>query len=278
MKTSNKYIAICGVVALLAAVGTAMSYGAGNSESISVPQGYNTLVFDDEFNETGAPDSTKWNYEEGYIRNGEIQYYTKGLNARCEEGCLIIEARNDSVEIDGSVCPVTSASLVTKGLHDWKYGYVEVRARINGFRGSWPAIWMMPATSEYGEWPRSGEIDIMEHVGYAPENIHFAAHSERYNHMRGVQNNHVQPAPEAVGEFHTYALRWTPASLTWLYDGKECYTLNKEDKADWTSWPFDKEFYLILNLAVGGGWGGQQGVDLAGLPCTFEVDYVRVFQ
>lgn len=278
MKKAMKYTAMGAAIASAAVLATNMAWGTSEGADIVVPEGCERLVFEDDFSTAGAPDSTKWTYEEGYVRNGEMQYYTRRANSVCTDGLLIIEARNDSAIIDGAVCPVTSASLTTSGRHAWKYGYVEVRARIGSARGTWPAIWMMPQGSDYGAWPRSGEIDIMEHVGYAPENIHFAAHTERYNHMRGVQNNKVCPAPEAVGAFHTYGLRWTPEKLTWYFDGEEKYSLSKEPNADWTSWPFDKEFYLILNLAIGGGWGGQQGVDLEALPRTFEIDYVRVFQ
>ena len=278
MDKITKYAVIGGALVAAGIVASGMALGSDSDGDIPVPEGCESLVFEDDFSTAGAPDSTKWTFEEGYVRNGEMQYYTPGANVVCSDGLLIIEARNDSAVIDGNVCPVTSASLTTHGRHAWKYGYVEVRARIGSARGTWPAIWMMPETSDYGEWPRSGEIDIMEHVGYAPENIHFAAHTERYNHMRGVQNNRVCPAPDAVGQFHTYALRWTPDKLTWYYDGEEKYSLRKEANADWTSWPFDKEFHLILNLAIGGGWGGQQGVDTDALPRTFEIDYVRVFQ
>ncbi len=274
MKPVIKYLITFTVIA---AVGTTVSMVAsGRPDGVVIPEGCSKMVFSDEFNVPGSPDSTRWFFETGYVRNGEMQYYTDGANARCEDGLLIIEARNDSVVIDGNVCPVTSASLQSR--HAWRYGYVEVRAKIPSFRGSWPAIWMMPQASVYGNWPRSGEIDIMEHVGYAPQNIHFAAHSQRYNHMRGVQRNHVEEAPEAVGSFHTYALRWTPERLTWIYDGRECFSLDREKNADWTSWPFDSDFYLLLNLAVGGGWGGQEGVDLTALPQRYEIDYVRIFQ
>lgn len=246
--------------------------------SIEYPEGFPTLVFADEFNYNGAPDSTKWRYEVGYVRNGEMQYYTDGSNAWCTDSTLVIEARNDNMVIDGDTCPVTSASLTTLGTGAWKDCYVEVRARIPSFRGSWPAIWMMPSEAQYGDWPKSGEIDILEHVGYEPENIHFAAHSERYNHMRGEQKNHVCFAPEATEGFHTYGLKRTPEELTWYFDRKKVFSLSKEEDADWTNWPFDEDFYLILNLAVGGGWGGMKGVDLSALPARYEIDYVRVFQ
>lgn len=283
MKKSAKYITSGCAILLGVAAAILFSTHAGANESeiagmtIEIPEGCSTLVFFDEFDTPGAPDSTKWSWEEGYVRNGEMQYYTPGQNAWCENSTLIIEARADSAIIDGKVCPVTSASLTTKGHGAWDNCYVEVRAKLPSFRGSWPAIWMMPEADLYGDWPRSGEIDIMEHVGYEPENIHFAAHSDRYNHMRGIQKNCICPAPDCVADFHIFGLRRSPGKITWYYDGKEKFSLEKEQDADWTSWPFDTDFYLILNLAVGGGWGGQKGVDLAALPARYEIDYVRIF-
>lgn len=247
-------------------------------KDIVIPEGCSKLVFDEEFDYQGAPDSTKWQWETGYVRNGEVQYYTAGPNAWCDNSILTIEARADSCMIDGMMCPVTSASLTTKDHGSWKYCYVEVKAKLPSFRGSWPAIWMMPSDDSYGDWPRSGEIDIMEHVGYEPENIHFAAHSERYNHMRGEQRNFVCPAADCTDGFHIFGLRHTPDKLIWYYDGEEKFVLDKEADADWTSWPFDDNFYLILNLAVGGGWGGQKGVDLEAMPAQYQIDYVRIFQ
>ena len=285
MKKTTKYIGICAAILAGVTVISLLGTTAGANEhdtslgNITIPEGCSRLVFSDEFDSPGAPDTTKWTWEEGYVRNGEMQYYTHGANAWCDDDShLIIEARADSADIGGQICPVTSASITTKNRGAWKYCYVEVRAKLPSFRGSWPAIWMMPEDDIYGDWPRSGEIDILEHVGYAPENIHFAAHSERYNHMRGIQKNCVCPAEDCVGEFHTYGLRHTPDRMTWYYDGVEQFSLEKEKDADWTSWPFDNEFYLILNLAVGGGWGGNQGVDLAGMPARYEIDYVRIFQ
>ncbi len=284
MKKSTKYIGSA-VAILLGVVVVSLSGEKADAnesdqllEGVEIPEGCSKLVFFDEFDADGMPDSTKWTWEEGYVRNGEMQYYTNGANAWCENSRLIIEARADSAIIDGQVCPVTSASITTKDRAAWKYCYVEVRAKLPSFRGSWPAIWMMPDANIYGDWPRSGEIDIMEHVGYEPGNIHFAAHSDRYNHMRGIQKNCVCPAPDCTADFHTYGLRREPGKISWYYDGVEKFSLEKENDADWTSWPFDSDFYLILNFAVGGGWGGMQGVDMAGMPARYEIDYVRIFQ
>lgn len=277
MKKSAKLLTP--VLAIAVGITAATALAEGNpADGVTVPEGYSRLVFSDEFDADGAPDPAKWNFETGYIRNGEMQYYTPGQNAVCKDGLLIIEARNDSVNIGGELCPVTSASLTTKDRQAWKYGYVEVRAKLPASLGTWPAIWMMPQEDNYGKWPRSGEIDIMEHVGYNPEKVHFSAHTERFNHMRGTQRTHVIHAPEAVGDFHIYALKWTPDRLTWYYDGAEQYAIDREADSDWTTWPFDIDYYLILNLAFGGGWGGSEGVDLSSLPQRYEIDYVRVFQ
>lgn len=279
MKKTSQIIIVAALGVLGVTAVTAMTHNnRAEEEEILIPEGYTRLVFDDEFDINGLPDTTRWNYEQGYIRNGELQYYTAGKNAVCRDGLLIIEARADSAEINGEICPITSASLTTKDRSTWKYGYVEVRAKLPSSLGTWPAIWMMPQEDSYGRWPRSGEIDILEHVGYNPDKIHFSAHTERFNHMLGTQRTHQTDAPEAAGQFHVYGLKWTPDRLTWLYDGKEQYAIDREPDSDWTTWPFDIDYYLILNLAFGGGWGGAEGVDINSLPQRYEIDYVRVFQ
>lgn len=284
MKRITKYglasaaIIIVGLLVMLQGTQADATDHALDTMELEYPEGCSELLFSDEFEEDGPLDTLKWNYEVGYVRNGEMQYYTPGDNLWCENSKLIIEARMDSMIYDNTVCPITSGSITTKGKSSWKDCYVEVKAKLPQFRGSWPAIWMMPENSLYGEWPSSGEIDILEHVGYEPQNIHFAAHSERYNHIRGIQKNFVCLAPDCTDSFHVYGLRKNKDSLSWYYDGVEKYRLEKEKEADWTSWPFDEDFYLILNLAVGGGWGGLMGVDLSALPVRYEIDYIRVFK
>ena len=134
------------------------------------------MVWSDEFNTPGLPDSTKWSYEVGKIRNNELQYYTyKRLeNARIEDSVLIIEARKEKF----SGADYTSADIVSKGIGDWKYGKVEISAKVPTGKGTWPALWMMPTNSEYGGWPRSGEIDIMEYIGVEPERLYYTCHFE----------------------------------------------------------------------------------------------------
>ena len=177
---------------------------ASGKTEVIIPDGYSKVVFQDEFDTDGMPDNGKWGYEQGYVRNGELQYYAAARkeNTYIKNGNLHIVARNDSAAIDGEMRPVSSASLTTQGKHSWRYCHVEVRAKLPSCLGSWPAIWMMPEKSVYGDWPKSGEIDIMEHVGYAPENVHYAAHSEKYNHVKGVQKNRAVPCANVDGEYH----------------------------------------------------------------------------
>jgi len=232
-------------------------------------------VWSDEFNTPGLPDSTKWDYEVGKLRNAELQYYTskRKENARIQDTTMIIEARKESF----MGAAYTSASLVSKLKGDWKYGKFEIRAKVPAGKGTWPAIWMMPTNSEYGGWPKSGEIDIMEYVGMNANNLYYTAHyqgTDGTGHQSsGTQTTINQP----YSKFITYSLIWTPTKLEWYADGVKfwSYTASPTDPR---VWPFNKEFYMILNLAYGGSWGGQQGVDDTKLPVKFYIDYVRVYQ
>ena len=240
---------------------------------------YIQLVWQDEFEGIGLPDSTKWGYEKGYVRNQEMQFYTfeRLENAARRDGLLIITCRNDSAMIDGEIRPVTSASLITRGKGDWKYGRIEVRAKLPSCLGTWPAIWMMPTTRVYGGWPKSGEIDMMEHVGYEPDKIFFNLHTEKYNHTKGTGRGTSVDCPNPDKEFHVYAVEWFEDHIDWFLDDKKVFSI-QDDQTGWESWPLDQPFYLILNFAFGGAWGGQHGVDLSALPQEYQIDYVRVFQ
>jgi len=240
---------------------------------------FTQLVWSDEFNGTGLPDPDKWSYEKGYVRNREMQYYTVNRveNAEQRDGHLVITARNDSALIDGEIRPVTSASVISKGKGDWKYGRVEVRAKLPSCLGSWPAIWMMPTKSVYGGWPKSGEIDMMEHVGYEPDKIYFNLHTGKYNHTIGTGRGTSVDCPDPDKEFHVYAIEWFEDHIDWFLDDRKVFTI-QNDGEGWESWPLDQTFYLILNFAFGGAWGGQKGVDPEALPQEYFIDYVRVFQ
>lgn len=251
------------------------------------------LVWSDEFNEDGLPDPTKWSYEEGFIRNRELQYYTAGRreNARVEGGHLVIEARkevhpNARYQADAperrwqqrwEKADYTSASLNTRNHATWTYGRIEVRAKLPSGRGTWPAIWTLGTNISSVGWPACGEIDIMEYVGHDPGVVHANVHTRGFNHTRGNGRGARVSVPDAEKDFHVYAVEWTPARLEFYVDDRKYFTL-ENDGTGVDSWPFDAPQYLILNLAIGGAWGGQQGIDDAIFPQRFLIDYVRVYQ
>lgn len=236
------------------------------------------LVWSDEFNGSGLPDTSKWNYEEGFVRNKEPQYYTvrRPENARLENGMLVLEARKESDS--GKEGPYTSASLVTLGKHAWKYGRFEVRAKVPKGLGSWPAIWMKGTAFPATKWPFCGEIDIMEFVGKDSTlvygTVHYADSTGKYR-MEGKKP--VVGAP--YEDFHVYALEWFPDRMEFFYDDLKYFTydLTKADNAV-SGNPFQKEFFLMLNLALGNpkNLGGR--LDDRILPVRFYVDYVRIYQ
>lgn len=234
------------------------------------------LVWGDEFDRPGLPDPAKWGYEKGLVRNHELQFYTEKRreNARVEDGQLIIEARKEPM--DGG--QFTSASLISRGHGAWTYGRIEVKAKLPAARGTWPAIWMLPNDHGSVPWPRCGEIDIMEHVGHDPGVIHGTLHCEAYNHVKHTQRGSKLLVPTASSDFHLYAMDWSAERITIQVDGQTYATYDKKPGDTAAQWPFNKPFYLILNLAIGGAWGGQKGVDDAVFPQRMEVDYVRVYQ
>ena len=159
---------------------------------------------------------------------------------------------------------------------DWEYGKVEVRAKLPQGRGIWPAIWMLPTESKYGNWPASGEIDIMEYVGYDPGVVHFNIHTEAYNHNIGTNKGASTTLNSPETNFYTYAVEWFPDSLVFKVDGRTYFKFNRESN-DYPVWPFNEHFHLILNTAVGGSWAGLHGVDDNIFPQQFLVDYVRLY-
>ena len=237
------------------------------------------LVWSDEFNKPGLPDSAKWAYEVGGNGwgNNELQYYTarRPENARVENGRLIIEARKEAYQ--GR--EYTSARLFTKGKKEWKYGRIEALAKLPTGRGTWPAIWMLGNAVSTAGWPRGGEIDIMEHVGFDDGVVHGTVHTEAYNHVKHTQKGQQIAVKDVTQAFHLYAIEWTADKIDFFVDDQKYYTVTKSDLgSDITQWPFDQPFYLLLNQAVGGGWGGQKGVDESIWPQRMEIDYVRVYQ
>ena len=248
------------------------------------PDGAWRLVWSDEFDYEGLPDSAKWGYDVGGDGwgNNELQFYTERRteNARVEDGRLVIEARQEPYEGRD----YTSARLVTRDKGEWTYGRFEARAKLPSGRGTWPAIWMLAAERVYGEryWPDNGEIDIMEHVGFNPGVVHASVHTRAYHHSIGTHKTGTVRLPTAEEAFHVYAVEWTPDSIRASVDGEPYFTFENERLTDvgagHEEWPFDQPFFLLLNIAVGGNWGGMEGVDPDVWPQRMEVDYVRVYE
>lgn len=235
-----------------------------------------TPAWADEFDYTGLPNTTKWGYDIGGDGwgNNELQYYTNSLsNAAVENGVLTITARKEAKE--GR--EYTSARLISKGKGDFLYGRFEVKAKLPTGKGTWPAIWMLPTDWAYGGWPKSGEIDIMEHVGYDQDKVHISVHTEAYHHSINTQKSGTKVIPGASTTFHTYRVDWTPYSIKGFIDGEQMFQFINEGKGS-AVWPFDKKFHILLNMAFGGNWGGAQGIDPSVLPQKMEVDYVRVYK
>lgn len=246
------------------------------SSDDSIARFEQTPFWADEFDYSGSPDTNRWGYDIGGHGwgNNELQYYTRfERNASVEQGKLIITALREPFE----GMNYTSARLVTKNKGDLLYGRVEVRARIPSGRGTWPAIWMLPTDWEYGGWPSSGEIDIMEHVGYNQDLIHISTHCEAYYWILGNQKTATRKIEHASTEFHTYRVDWTPQTIRGYIDDELIFS-NRNEGSGYKAWPFDKRFHLILNIAVGGAWGGQQGIDDTVFPATMDVDYVRFYR
>jgi beta-glucanase (GH16 family) len=203
-----------------------------------------------------------------------LQYYTNSVNnAHAENGTLIITAKRETF----SGKEYTSARLITKGKGDFLFGRFEVKAKLPAGKGTWPAIWMLPTEWAYGGWPNSGEIDIMENVGYNPNVVHISTHTEAYNHIKNTQKTATRIVDNAMTEFHVYRVDWTPYAIRGYIDGQQIFEHINEGKG-YPTYPFDKKFHLLLNLAVGGNWGGVQGVDETIFPASLEVDYVRVYK
>ncbi len=246
-----------------------------------VPEGY-TLVWREEFNadrlnggKPALPDMKRWWYEAaapGWVNN-ELQTYVDGgfrgtdTVAAIYDGTLKIIARKSGNAI-------LSARINTN--ESWTYGYFEARLRVPGGKGTWPAFWMMPR--DFKQWPLDGEIDIMEYVGYRPNVVQSSIHTQAYNHVQRTEKTATKAIQNAETEFHIYAVEWTADYIKGFVDGEEYFRFDNDEAGNKHTWPFNVPFYLKLNLAWGGDWGGSQGVDESKLPAVYEIDYVRVYQ
>jgi beta-glucanase (GH16 family) len=231
------------------------------------------LVWSDEFEYSGSPSEDSWGYELGHIRNNELQYYSNSLpNVSVGDGFCTITAR---LEAEDSI---TSASINTLGKVDFLYGRIEVRARIPSALGTWPAIWMLGTNKTDVGWPQCGEIDIMEHVGYDPDQIHANIHTGAYNHMAGTNKGNQIHVKDPHKDFHLYSVEWFEDHMDFFLDDSLYFSFQNDHTGNNDTWPFDKTHYLLINLAYGGSWGGNEGVDLSLLPLKYEIDYVRYYR
>jgi beta-glucanase (GH16 family) len=233
-----------------------------------------TLVWNDEFD--GDTLNENWWFNETDIHvNDEWQVYTPGKNINISDGILTITARKEG---EGQKYgDYTSGRLNTEGKKEFLYGRMEIRAKLPNGRGTWPAIWMLGKELRTIDWPACGEIDIMEHVGYDPKVINSALHTT--SSWGATLNSGKTTIDTFDSDFHIYGLNWTADRLDFYVDSPDniFYTYNPTVKNKDT-WPFGEPFFFILNFAVGGGWGGKEGVDDTIFPRNMYVDYVRVFQ
>jgi beta-glucanase (GH16 family) len=248
---------------------------AAEKSIYNAPEGY-SLVWHDEF-ETGSElNQDDWTHEvknSGWV-NHELQNY---VNHKTPEGALVTEVKKGTLRITAlkENGKIYSGRVYAKVKSGWKYGYIEASIKLPKGKGTWPAFWMMPVN--FKSWPADGEIDIMEEVGYHPDYVSSSLHANAHVHSNGTQVTNEMYCKGAEGEFHSYAILWTSENITTYVDGK--VQLNYDNRGlGRDDWPYDDPFYVILNLAWGGDWGGAQGIDENALPVTMEIDYVRVFQ
>ena len=249
--------------------------GDGDDSIPPIIDGYQ-MVWNDEFNDD-AINTSNWNFEIGTGNwgwgNGEHQYYTsRSENAFIEDGKLIIRALYENY----SGSNYTSARMTTKNKGDWAYGKVLARIKVPEAGGTWPAFWMMPTNSVYGGWPNSGEIDIMEHYGCDPGHVHSTVHNNTYNWNGGIPPTSYSTYTNATSDFHIYEVEWTEDKMDFYVDGSYLGTYFKTN-GGWQQWPYDQEFYIILNLAIGSHFMACNTQNEL-FPQQLEIDYVRVYQ
>jgi beta-glucanase (GH16 family) len=264
---------LVGILFLAACVSTASRPNATPMASPTYSwdsMGWN-LVWSDEFN--GAAIDPRWVFEQGGggWGNAEMEYYTnRPENARIENGLLIIEARQE--QYGGR--SYTSARLNSRVLHVFQYGRIEGRLKLPSGQGIWPAFWMLGSNTS---WPMGGEIDIMEYIGKTPDTIYQTVHGPGYAGARGISSRFVLTEDSLKNDFHVYAIEWQPNEIRWFVDALEVFKVTPDKIPAGTQWVFDHPFYIILNLAVGGGWPGYPDSTTI-FPQQLQVDYVRVYQ
>ena len=294
-KMNSGVVALCGV-ALPVSVGMAAAKEQGKKADMSDTKSKWKLVWGDEFDYKGLPDAKKWGYEEGFVRNQEMQFYMKAClkNSRVEDGRLIIEGHKERMpnpkvgkgwadwQKQRKFIDYTAASLVTQDTFSFTYGRVEVRAKMPRGKGMWPAIWTLGTNKTKVGWPRCGEIDIMEYVGKQPHTLHGTTHFGDPNKEGKGRAVHKSAGKGTIriqnpwDDFHVYALEWDEKQIRWFVDGKQFTQLKTDVAGKGADNPFRKPHFLLINLAIGGSWGGP--IDDSVLPQKYEIDYVRIFE
>ncbi|MBQ8673658.1 MAG: family 16 glycosylhydrolase [Bacteroides sp.] len=256
-----------------------MTVGQESVEQTTIQEveGYE-LVWHDEFNEGTELDPVHWTHEvqkSGWVNQEEQNYVNGEYNGR-----RVTELSDGKLRIhcfkSGNIYSGRVYAHVNEG---WQYGYIEARILLPKGKGTWPAFWMMPVEVDWANegWPKCGEIDIMEEVGVVPNEVSSSLHAEGHNHTNGTQVTAAKTTKDAEGEFHTYAIKWTAQNITTYVDGEVLLSYDN-DNGGVKNWPYSKPYYIILNLAWGGSWGGMNGVDYSALPVSYVIDYVRVYQ
>jgi beta-glucanase (GH16 family) len=237
------------------------------------------LVWSDEFDQPdgSSPAVAKWGFDTGGNGwgNNELEYYTvRTNNARIEDGKLVIEARQENF----AGKKYTSARLLTKGKWSWTYGRFEARMKIPRGQGIWPAFWMLGTNIATINWPACGEIDIMENIGKEPGTVHGTVHGPGYSGGKGIGGPVTLPGGAAFADdFHIYAVECETNRITWLLDGQPYFKLTPASLPNNARWVFNEPKFLLLNLAVGGGWPGYPDATTT-FPQRLVVDYVRIYQ
>lgn len=243
------------------------------------PTSYNgyTLAWSDEFNAPSL-NLTNWSFQNGNgcpalcgWGNSELEYYTEN-NLTLQNGMMVIEARKENVGGNS----YTSSKILSTGKKTFKFGRVDFRAKLPVGKGIWPAFWMMPESSVFGSWPKSGELDIMEYLGHEPSKVYGTLHFGPGPGSTQINKSHVLPTGKFSDEFHVFSLVWKQDQIQWLVDGNVFGTANKADFST-NNYPFNEQFYFIINLAVGGQWPGNPDAGTT-FPQWMIVDYVRVYQ
>jgi beta-glucanase (GH16 family) len=253
----------------------------GSSQPTTPSAGY-VLTWSDEFNgaDGSLPDPSKWVMETGGNGwgNNELETYTnRTQNAHVQNGNLVIIANKEKYTgTDGIAREYTSARIKTAGLFEQKYGRFEARIKIPQGQGMWPAFWMLGNNIDKAGWPACGEIDVMENIGKEPAIAHGSMHGPGYSGDKGLTGSYNLPSSKFADDFHIFAVEWEAAAVRFYVDGNLYETRTPADVPAGQAWVFDHPFFILLNVAVGGGWPGNPDATTV-FPQTMQVDYVRVY-